>query len=143
MPNNQIAKLGDGLATIEASGEIDIILYRNNLQLRFHALVCRDLHCPIIGGPLFLKTNAIIQDFTRDSISLLDGKVTVPTTPYQATLPIVPKTARNHNSLPLASIKTKTTLLPGQSINVPTELPDQLILAEAFRSDQWPPPQIS
>ena len=52
--NSQISKLGDGATTIMACGEISMNLYRDDLPLTFRALVCSRLHCPVIGGTLFL-----------------------------------------------------------------------------------------
>ena len=57
--NNQSSKLGDGITTITACGEITTTLYRDDLPLKFEALVCEKLHYPVIGGTIFLKNNGI------------------------------------------------------------------------------------
>ena len=63
MPNTQLSYLADGKSTMPAVGEIDVILKRNNWQVRFHAIVTRDLHCPFVGGNNFLnvRNNSISE----------------------------------------------------------------------------------
>ena len=59
VPNSQISKLGDGTTTLKAIGQISTILYRDDLPLRYDALMCKTLHCPVIGGTPFLQQNGI------------------------------------------------------------------------------------
>ena len=80
VPNNQSSHLGDGQSTIQACGEINTILYRDSLPLTFQALVCPKLHCPAIGGTLFIKSNGIKKDFSNNTISLDHDKKIVPAT---------------------------------------------------------------
>ena len=89
-PNSQSSKLGDGATTIKAIGEISTTFYRDDLPLQYDALVCKKLHCPVIGGTPFLKHNGIKQDFTQNVISLSQDKKIVPATTMEATLPIQP-----------------------------------------------------
>ena len=127
---------------IKAVGEISTTLYRDDLPLSYEALVCKQLHCPVIGGTLFLKENGITQDFTNNTISLLHNRKTVPATTLEATFPVT-----NHNTLPnnrynLMSIKTNKIILPGESIDIDTALEDQTVLVEGFNSHNWPAPQV-
>lgn len=77
-PNNQTSKLGDGHTILLACGEINVILYRDNVPLQFHALVCNKLHSPVIRGTLFIKQNGIKQDFNNNTICLLNDRSIVP-----------------------------------------------------------------
>ena len=54
VPNSQMSKLGDGTTTLKAIGEISTVFYRDDLPLKYDALVCKQLHCPATGTP-FLK----------------------------------------------------------------------------------------
>ena len=137
-PNNQMSKLGDGDSTLKASGEIDTILYRNDIPLRFRALVCDKLHCSVIGGTLLIKENGIKQDFVNNTISLLNDRCIVPATTLEATLPVAvhhPHTPRKGN-IPLISLKSKQILLSGDTIQIPTSLPNQQVIAEGWQPAQ-------
>ena len=85
-----MSKLGDGATTIKAIGEISTTFYRDDLPLQYDALVCKKLHCPVIGGTPFLKQNGIKQDFVQNVISLSQDRKIVPATTMEATLPIQP-----------------------------------------------------
>ena len=139
--NSQISKLGDGATTIMACGEVNMTLYRDDLPLSFRALVCRKLHCPIIGGTLFLKTNGITQDFTNNTISLLHNRKIVPATTLEATFPVTnpPLKPDRYN---LMSLKTNKIIMPGDTIDIDTEIEDQTVLVEGFNGSHWPPPQV-
>ncbi len=134
-PNGQISRLGDGLHTIKSVGEIDEYLYRNGHRLRFRALICPNLHTDWIGGTLFLLDNEVIQDFKRNQITLLDGKCTVLATRPESLMPISPTPlspapttpAISHTTLPLVTLKSKQIILPGDSTDIPFNLPDQII----------------
>ena len=71
-PNKQVSRLGDGKTLLPACGEINESFYRNNFEVHFRALVVKSLHCGFIGGTLFIKDNAIKQDFNKNTISLLN-----------------------------------------------------------------------
>ena len=140
--NSQMSKLGDGATTIIACGEVTMKLYRDDLPLTFRALVCKKLHYPVIGGTLFLKENGITQDFTNNTISLLHNRKTVPATTFEATLPISQQSTSQTIRYNLMSLKTNKIILPGESIELDTELEDQTVLAEGFNGHHWPQPQI-
>ena len=72
---------------------------------------------------MFLKDNAVIQDFTRNTISLLDGKCTVPATTHESLLPIAP--AQSMSTLPLITLKEKQIVLPGDTMVIEVDVPDQ------------------
>ena len=135
-------KLGDGATTIMACGEVNTQFYRDDLPLTFQALVCRKLHCPVIGGTLFLKHNGITQDFTNNTISLLHNRKTVPATTLEATFPVTNHSTLTNNRYNLMSIKTNKIVLPGESIDIDTTLEDQTVLVEGFNSNHWPAPQV-
>ena len=40
-------------------------------------------------------------------------------------------------------MKSNIILLPGESVDVPTELEDQTIIAEGHGKSHWPPPQLT
>ena len=128
---------------IKACGEIRTILYRDKIPLTFEALVCQKLHSPAIEGTLFIKTNSIKQDLINNTISLHNDKSTVPATTKEAKLPV--KTLyppHKDDRHPLISLKTKQ-ILPGDSITIPTDIADQDVLAEGWKSSHWLPPQQS
>lgn len=125
-----------------ACGEVNTKFYRDDLPLTFQALVCRKLHCPVIGGTLFLKQNGITQDFTNNTISLLHNRKIVPATTLEATFPVMNHTTLPNNRYNLMSIKTNKIVLPGESIDIDTTLEDQTALVEGFNSNHWPAPQV-
>ena len=137
-------------------------LYRKDHKLRFRAIVAQNLHCPVIGGTTFIKDNNIKQDFVHNQISLLGNKCTVPSTQREALLPIAQHISTNHNTIhthkhhthqlhssttnntttqplaktvnPLVSIKSMRIILPGDFLNVKTDLPDQDMVVEAVKN---------
>ena len=78
-PNSQLSNLADGKTKMPSAGEIDITLYRNNWQVRFHAIVTKELHCDFVAGNNFIKENSIIQDFKNKTITV-KKKYTIPET---------------------------------------------------------------
>ena len=104
--------------------------------------MCRKLHCPVIGGTLFLKENGITQDFTNNTISLLHNRKIVPATTLEATLPVTNHSTLTNNRYNLMSIKTNKIILPGESVDIDTPLEDQTVLVEGFNSQHWPAPQV-
>ena len=97
-PNAQASQSGDGITMINSCGEIDVYLYRNDHKLRFRAIMAQNLHCPVIGGTMFIKDNNIKQDFVHNQISLLRNKCTVPST-HEALLPIAQHINTNLNTI--------------------------------------------
>ena len=69
----------------------------------------------------------------------------VPATTLVATLPIVAHHTKNNqgNNSRLVSLKVKQIIQPGESIDIPVNIPNQTILAEGFRPTDWPLPQIT
>ena len=165
-PNSQSSKLGDGATSITAVGEITTTFYRDDLPLIYEAQVCKKLHCPVIGGTPFLKNNGIRQDFTSNLISLSKDKKIVPATTLEATLPIQPvqyttvqnpeKNRESVHQTPvpvqntaqtqrynLMSIKSNKILMPGDSLDLNKELPDQTVVVEGWHPNHWPDPQLA
>ena len=139
-----MSKLGDGTTILKAIGQISTILYRDDLPLRYDALVCKTLHCPVIGGTPFLKQNGIKQDFVQNLISLSQDRKIVPAITLESTLPIKPcnslqkSTTQPHNKL--MSVKTIKIILPGDTLELDTDLQDQTVLVEGWLPYQWPEP---
>ena len=115
------------------------------MPLLFQALVCDKLHCPAIGGTLFIKTNGIKQDFNTNTISLLHDRKTVPATTFEATLPVksTPAKYQSSDKLKLMSLRLNRILLPGDTLELQSELEDQSVLTEGWKSNQWPEPQTA
>ena len=137
-PNSQLSKLADGKTKMTAAGEIEEVFHRNNWQVRFHAIVTKDLHCDFVAGTNFMKENSIVQDFTNNTIKI-HNKYTVPETNKHIILPTTPNNhliQNNHISI----------LLPGQQIEYSVPHQDDTILAVQpwfqNKSLQWPQPQL-
>ena len=105
--------------------------------------MCNILHYPAIGRTLFIKENGIKQDLINNTMSLLNDRSTVPATTKEATFPVKIHQPNHGDKPPLVTLKTKQILLLGDTISVQTNIPDQQVLAEAWKSSQWPPPQLS
>ena len=137
-PNSQLSKLADGKTKMTAAGEIEETFYRNNWQVRFHAIVTKDLHCDFIAGTNFMKENNIIQDFSNNNIKV-HNKYTVPETNRHLILPTNPN---NH----LVQNNHISILLPGQQIEYTVPHQDNTILAVQpwfqNKSVHWPQPQL-
>jgi hypothetical protein len=77
LPNNQLAMLADKIHRLRSLGEIDVLITEtetNNVVLRLRALVVENLNVPCYGGQTFHLDNGIVDDVTRSSISLHNGK---------------------------------------------------------------------
>jgi hypothetical protein len=137
-PNSQLSVLADGITKLPAIGEINEIFSRNEWTVSFKAVVVHTLHTQLIGGTVFLKENAIKQDFVRNTIQV-HGKYTVLTTSPAFLLPIQPLNQ-------LCKIAVNKTLLPGQNVAIPVPFSDQAIVAvePAYnsKSTDWPIPQL-
>ena len=59
LPNQQLARLGDGCTIIASVGEIDVSLTRQKWSVRFRAIVVKSLNTDIYGGMNFLIDNDI------------------------------------------------------------------------------------
>ena len=116
-PNSQSSKLGDGATVIKAIGEISTTFYRDDLPLQYDALVCKKLHCPVIGGTPFLKHNGIKQDFAQNVISLSQDKKIVPATMMEATLPIQPVQYSTTHS---PAVQSTSQFQVSQKLTIPT-----------------------
>ena len=130
LPNGQLSTLGDGVTKIGSIGEIDVCFFRNNMKLRFRAVVCKDLQSAFIGGTVFMKDNRIEQNLSKGIIHLNDRKVTVPQTDFLSILPIQPITTPPNSSLSAASAQTEDLLPSSQKNESPsaqTEKPVPLI----------------
>ena len=146
-PNGQLSKLGDGVTKMKGIGEIHEIFFRNNWEVKFSAVVCKQLTSPFIGGTVFLKQNGIDQDFVRDVILLHNKAVTVQPTDPISLLPMAPiisnpaKVTTKSPSNLLLRFKSRV-LLPGQSeeMDVPEE-DGTTVAVEAMEQNnntKWP-----
>ena len=137
-PNQQLSILADGITKLPAVGEIHEVFCRNDWSVHFTAVVVKTLHTQLIGGTVFLKSNNIQQDFSRNTIQIA-GKYTVPATSPAMLLPIQ---AQSH----LCKISSNRILLPGQSINIPVPFTDNHVVAvepaENSNLLSWPQPQL-
>jgi hypothetical protein len=90
MPNQQLSILADGITKLPAVGEINETFCRNDWNVHFKAVVVPNLHTQFIGGTVFLKSNCIQQDFSKNVIKIA-SKYTVPSTSPAMLLPIQPR----------------------------------------------------
>ena len=148
-PNTQMSKLGDGVTSIQAVGEIHEYFFRNNKKLQFNAVVCKRLNSPFIGGTLFLKENNIEQDFLRNVIHLDGRKTTIQPTDPMSILPTRPiiSNIQVKQEIPASQITFKRrTLLPGQCEEFSVNHKNGTILAiephEKNNNPKWPTPQL-
>ena len=136
-PNNQLSNLADGKTKLPSEGEIDEIFYRNNFQVRFHAIVTRDLHTSFVGGNNFFKENCIVQDINNKNI-VIHNKFSVPETNKLMMLPT------SNTNLIVKNNHVKT-ILPGQTVHYKVPHTDDQLLAvqPCYQNKQelWPPPQ--
>lgn len=137
-PNNQLSNLADGRTKMAAVGEIDEIFTRNNWQVRFQAIVTKDLHCDFVAGNNFIKHNGIIQDINNKTIKV-HNKYTVAETNK---LLIMPTTPHNH----LIQNNHVNVLLPGQHLmcSVPHHEATVVSVEPWFqnKNTSWPMPQL-
>ena len=135
--NTQVSRLGDGKTLLPSLGEIDVVLYRNNFKVRFHAIVTKNLNFDFLGGNNFLLENQIIQDLQNKTITI-HKKFTVPETNKTLALP----TAQNF----LAKNNSIQSLNPGQSIKYDIPFPKNTIVAVSpwfqNKTYSWPHPQL-
>ena len=88
-------------------------------------------------------------------LSLSQDKKIVPATTMEATLPIQPvqndtvqiltgplqiPAAQSNNKL--MSVKTNKIILPGETMELTTDMPDQTVLIEGWLPHHWPEPQL-
>merc|ERR1712240_995562 len=99
-----------------------------------------------VHGP-FLKTNGIKQDFVQNLISLSQDRKIVPATTLEATLPIQPMSRSQQpttqTNSKLTSVKDNIIVLPGDSLELNTDLQDQTVMVEGWLPQQWPQPQLA
>ena len=144
---SQLSKLGDGYTTLPSIGEIHEVFYRNGWSVVFRALVVEKLHSDLVGGTTFLKDNAIIQDFTRSTISIHDKKHTVMDTKKEATLSTAPKPEIKKplvQQLKQMQVGLRT-LLPGQTLHQPVDMEDgEIVLVQGHNNNtcDWPEAQL-
>ena len=136
-PNSQLSNLADGKTKMSAVGEINETFYRNNWEVKFHAIVTENLHTDFVAGNNFIKTNEIIQDIASKTISV-HKKYNVPETNKLLTFPTEPNNILVQNN-------HINVLLPGQNLSLQVPHADNTILAVEpwFQSKlNWPPPQL-
>ena len=150
LPNGQVSKLGDGVTKIRGIGEINQLFFRNNIPIKFKAIVCRNLTSPVIGGTPFLKENGVEQDLVRNVIYLNNRQVCIQATDPVSLLPTdsifsdASSKVTNKNSARNLSFKPfkSRVLLPGQNIEVEVENPENSLVAiepsELNENPDWP-----
>ena len=136
-PNSQLSNLADGKTKMSAVGEINETFFRNNWEVKFHAIVTENLHTDFVAGNNFIKSNEIIQDIAAKTITV-HKKYNVPETNKLLIMPTEPNNIlvqNNHISV----------LLPDQNLNLQVPHADNTVLAVEpwFQSNlDWPPPQL-
>ena len=148
-PNSQKSKLGDGITSIIAVGEIHETFFRNKVKLLFNAVVCKNLNSPFIGGTLFMRENRIEQDLAKNVIYLDERQITLQPTDHVAILPTKPlvsaiQVLENNPSKNITF--QRRTLLPGQCYQFPVKQEEGTVLAiephERNNYAKWPEPQL-
>ena len=137
-PNSQLSNLADGKTKLMSLGEINETFSRNSWSVKFHAIVCKDLHCDFVAGNNFMKSNSIIQDLNAKSISV-HKKFVVSETSKSLILPTEPNNLLLQNS-------HLNVILPGQKVDLQVPHKDDTILAiqpwHQNQQQEWPQPQI-
>ena len=137
-PNSQLSLLADGITKLPAIGEIHESFFRNDWSIKFSAVVVKTLHTSCIGVTVFLRDNAIKQDFATNNIQVL-SKYTIPSTRPAMVLPIQPQNN-------LCKITASGTILPGQDLTVTIPFSDNRVVAVEAGPDslltEWPTPQL-
>ena len=136
-PNGQLSRLGDGKTKLPALGEIMETFTRNDFEVKYHAIVTKELHCDWIAGTNFIKQNSVMQDFNSKTI-IIHKKYVVPETSRSL---ILPTQANNI----VAQNNKISVLFPGASIDyqVPHSDLTKLAVQPWFQNkQQWPEPQI-
>ena len=149
LPNNQVSKLGDGLTKLRAVGEVKIQFFRKACNIIFHAIVCKNLTAPAIGGTKFMKDNSIEQDLVRNVIYLNNRKVTVLPTEHTSIIDTAPilhdQQVRADHSSQLLSFQSRV-LLPQQEVALSTKkMEGSLVSIEPWEQNgntSWPNPQL-
>ena len=148
-PNCQKSKLGDGITSISAVGEIHEIFFRNKVRIIFNAVVCKNLTSPYIGGTLFLKENTVEQDLAKNVIYLDGRQTTIQPTDQVSILPTQPliSTIQVTKNNPSKNVTfQRRTLMPGQTYKIPVKQKDGDIIAiephEMNDYTDWPVPQL-
>ena len=146
-PNSQKSKLGDGITSIIAVGEIHETFFRNKVKLLFNAVVCKNLNSPFIGGTLFMRENRIEQDLAKNVIYLDERQITLQPTDHVAILPTKPLVSAiqvpENNPSKNITFQRKT-FLPGQCFQFPLKQEEGTVLAiephERNNYAKWPEP---
>ena len=148
-PNGQLSKLGDGITSIKAVGEIHETFFRNKCIIQYNAVVCKSLNSPFIGGTLFIKENKIEQDFARNVIHIGGRQITVqPTDPISLlpTQPIVSSIQVKKEQPPKLLQLKRRNLLPGQTQAIPVNHEEgSLVAVEPYEQNinpNWPSPHL-
>jgi len=130
---NQISLLGNRCTVPSTQREALLpIAQYNNTNHDTNSTTC--LHClhSILAQQLPTATQTYLQQLNSTTLN------TTSTTPHRtATQPLA--TPPN----PLISIKARKILLPGDHLTITTDLPDQEMLVEATKSNNWPPPTLA
>ena len=116
------ANQADGQSRLEIVGEVHLEFHRYPHTFKFNGLVARKLKDKVIAGMPFLSTNDIFVRPSKKAIHISDKEVVY----YEARRS---KHATNRSTAVILRIPQQTTLLPGDSVNVP--IPTDL------KSDQY------
>ena len=141
------ASQADGRTTLQAIGEIHIVLTRGADKFILEAVVVKHLDCDILVGMPFLKNNNIVLDIPNDKI-IIAGKHHVSYSTAQRNTAMRSIRVNRSQSFLLRS-PTKCILLPGDylEMSTPEGLDDDTEIAIEPRSDnprsEWPPPLIT
>ncbi len=65
----------DGKTSIEACGEINVIVTRDSFSLQLQAVVVKDLDCEILAGVPFMKVNNIVLDLPGEAIVISNNRI--------------------------------------------------------------------
>ena len=122
LPNGQLSTLGDGRTKLPSVGEIDTKFFRNNWNVRFRAVVVRDLQAPLIGGTVFMVDNFMEQDLNRRLLHIHNRKITVQETDPISLLPIKPLLQFTDDDSKVSSVITE---MEEKKAMVQTEKPNK------------------
>ena len=135
--SSQRAIQADGSTPINVVGEVNTVIYHQNVPLRLQALVCVNIDDQVIAGIPFLKENGIKLDFVDDKIIFSDG----------SSVSWSSSERRLKSTSYLMRVKARTTVWPGDSIelDIPDCIPADSTLSVESRPDlfssTWPSPQ--
>ena len=135
--SSQRAIQADGCTPIQVVGEVDTVIYRNNLPLRLQALVCSNIDDQVIAGIPFLKQNGIKLNFVNDTIVFCDD----------SSAKWSSSDSRSGSVYHMMRVIAKTTVWPDEvlELDVPSILPPDSVLAIEPRVDtkfpNWLSPQ--